>query len=164
MPTRSPSSGRSTHAASDVGGRSATVLSRSSVPLMQSRSSAASRTLRVMGPIWSRLEPNATSPHREMRPYVGFSPTIPQNAAGCLIEPPVSLPIAAAHRPAATAAALPALLPPGTRPVSHGFATRPQRQCSPEEPMANSSRLVLPTTTAPARSRRSTAVASNGDR
>ena len=99
-----------------------------------------------------------------MRPYVGFRPTMPQSEAGWRIDPPVSLPSAAAQRPAATAAALPALLPPGTRDASHGLRTGPHLQCSPEEPMANSSRLVLPVTIAPAWSRRSTAAASNGER
>jgi hypothetical protein len=45
---------------------------------------------------------------------VGFSPTIPQSEAGWRIDPPVSVPIAQGARPAATAAALPPLLPPGT--------------------------------------------------
>jgi len=61
-------------------------------------------------------------------------------------------------------AELPALLPPGTRSVSHGLRTGPQTQCSPEEPIANSSRFVLPTIAAPAAISRSTAVASNGER
>jgi hypothetical protein len=53
------------------------------------------------------------TPYALTRPKVGFSPTTPHTAAGCLIEPPVSVPIAAAHRPAATATADPLLELPG---------------------------------------------------
>jgi hypothetical protein len=41
------------------------------------------------------------------------------------MEPPVSVPVAAAHKRAATAAAVPPEEPPGTRAVSHGFFTGP---------------------------------------
>lgn len=58
------------------------------------------------------------SPWRETNPYVGFSPTTPQNAAGCRTDPPVSDPSAAKQAPDATAAALPPELPPGTKKVS----------------------------------------------
>ena len=34
-------------------------------------------------------------PYLEQLPYVGFSPTVPVKEAGCLIEPPVSVPIVA---------------------------------------------------------------------
>ena len=44
---------------------------------------------------------------------------------------------------------------PGTRVRSHGLATGPQAQCSVEEPIANSSMLVLPGMTAPAAASRS---------
>ena len=42
-------------------------------------------------------------------------PVIPHKEAGCLIEPPVSVPVAAGTIPAATAAAEPPELPPGTK-------------------------------------------------
>lgn len=58
------------------------------------------------------------SPYRETNPYVGFSPTTPQNAAGCRTDPPVSEPSAAKQAPDATAAALPPELPPGTKNAS----------------------------------------------
>src|ERR1019366_10205812 len=64
--------------------------------------------------------------------------------------------------PAATAAALPPEDPPGTRPVSHGFFVGPKAEFSVEDPMANSSRLVLPTAIAPAAFSRRTTVASYG--
>jgi hypothetical protein len=74
----------------------------------------------------------------------------------------VSLPKLAAAKPAATAAALPPLEPPGTREVSSGLRVGPNAEFSVLEPIANSSRLVLPTMTAPACCRRVTTVASYG--
>ncbi len=62
--------------------------------------------------------------------------------------------------PAATAAALPPDEPPGTRPMSQGLRVGPKAEFSVEEPMANSSRLVLPIATAPASRSRLTTVAS----
>ena len=90
-------------------------------------------------------------------------PVRPQNAAGCRIEPPVSVPVAAGARRAATSAALPPEEPPGTRSVSHGLATGPCTLFSFDEPIANSSMFALPRVTAPAAARRSTTVASKGE-
>jgi hypothetical protein len=84
---------------------------------------------------------------------------MPQNAAGCRTDPPVSLPNAAGTHPEATAAAEPPLDPPATRSGSWGFRVTPETELSVEEPMANSSMFVLPSTTAPASSSRRTAVA-----
>ena len=58
-------------------------------------------------------------------------PTTPQSAAGWRIEPPVSVPVAPRHNCAATAAAEPPELPPGTSgwsaPTSvHGLITGPK--------------------------------------
>src|SRR5688500_13136049 len=99
-----------------------------------------------------------------MRPYVGFKPTTPQNAAGCRTDPPVSDPSATGTSRAATAAADPPEEPPGTRDVSHGLSAGPNAECSFDAPIANSSMLVLPTRAAPFARRRATAVASNGER
>src|SRR5436305_6909646 len=99
-------------------------------------------------------------PYRDTRPYVGFTPTTPHSAAGWRIEPPVSDPKAAGTNPAATAAALPPLDPPGTRDGSCGLRVGPNAEFSVDDPMANSSRLVLATTTAPASAKRDTIVAS----
>ena len=60
------------------------------------------------------------------------------------MEPPVSEPKAATHRSAATAAAEPPEEPPGTLSRAHGFLVGKNDEFSVEEPMANSSRLVLP--------------------
>src|ERR1700691_410775 len=110
----------------------------------------------------SREEAKAISPQRDTRPYVGIRPGMPQQAAGWRIEPPVSVPRATTANPAATAAAEPPLEPPGTRSRATGFRTGPYAEFSLELPMANSSQLVLPKITAPAFSKRVTAVASYG--
>src|SRR5580700_12040743 len=98
------------------------------------------------------------SPYRETRPYVGLNPTTPHSAAGCRMDPPVSVPSEYGTEPAATVAALPPLLPPGTRSMSQGLPTGPYAEFSVDDPMANSSQLVLPTQTAPASNKRCTAV------
>src|SRR5664279_209241 len=78
------------------------------------------------------------------------------------MEPPVSEPSASGANPAATAAAEPPLEPPGTRERSCGLRVGPNAEFSVDEPIANSSRLVLPTGTAPAATTRSTTVAVYG--
>src|SRR6476620_7105144 len=95
-----------------------------------------------------------------MRPYVGLNPTTPQSDAGWRTDPPVSDPRAARTTPDATATADPPELPPGTRVVSHGFFAGPNAEVSFDEPIANSSMFVFPTTIAPASFKRLIAVAS----
>src|SRR5512146_1953427 len=112
--------------------------------------------------MWSSDDANATSPYRLTRPYVGLTPTTPQNAAGWRTEPPVSEPSAIGTMPAATAAAEPPDEPPGTRSGASGFRAGPNALCSVEEPIANSSMLDFATITAPASRSRRTAVASYG--
>ena len=53
-------------------------------------------------------------------------PEIPQKAAGCRTDPPVSEPVAKGTRSAATAAAEPPDEPPGTCSRFHGFFTGPK--------------------------------------
>ena len=84
-------------------------------------------------------------------PNAGFRPTRPHAADGMRIEPPVSVPIEASDMPAATATADPPLDPPGDRVGSSGWRTGPNAESSLVVPNANSCRLVLPTSTAPAR-------------
>ena len=93
---------------------------------------------------------------------MGVTPTTPQNEAGWRMEPPVSEPSATTAVPCATTAAEPPLEPPGTRSGATGLRTGPKAEFSVEDPMANSSQLVLPMMMPPARSNRSTAVASYG--
>ena len=91
-------------------------------------------------------------------------PTTPHRAAGWRTEPPVSDPRARGTNPAATAAADPPEEPPGTLLRSCGLRVGPKAEFSVDEPMANSSRLVLPTATAPAATCRATTVALYGGR
>ena len=92
----------------------AEVPSLGSKPLIAFKANALSFTVRVNGPIWSRDDAKAIKPNRDTRPYVGFKPTTPLNAAGWRILPPVSLPKETGTSPAATAAAEPPEEPPGT--------------------------------------------------
>src|SRR5258706_9369459 len=78
------------------------------------------------------------------------------------MEPPVSDPKPSGLNAAATEAALPPLDPPGTRVTSCGLRVGPKAEFSVDEPIANSSRLVLPITIAPAARSRATTVASYG--
>ncbi|MGY4224594.1 hypothetical protein ACVMIH_001955 [Bradyrhizobium sp. USDA 4503] len=78
------------------------------------------------------------------------------NAAGWRIEPPVSVAVAPMQRAAATAEAEPPDEPPGTSVVlepsrRHGLVTGPKHEVSFDEPIANSSLLSLPSSTAPSR-------------
>ena len=82
------------------------------------------------------------------------------SAAGWRIEPPVSEPNEPKADPTAATAAEPPEEPPGTLSVFHGFRVGPYAEFSVEEPMANSSRFVLPMMTAPASFNLVTTVAS----
>ncbi len=93
-------------------------------------------------------------------PYVGRSPTVPQRAAGCLIEPPVSEPSAQGASPAATAAAEPPPEPPGTRAGSHGLRVGPKAEFSVDYPIVNSSVFVFPSRASPCALQRAATVAS----
>src|SRR4026208_1203403 len=70
--------------------------------------------------------------------------------------PPVPAPVAPRHSLAATAEAEPPDEPPGVNGVfeplrRHGECTGPKCDVSLDEPIANSSQLVLPRSTAPSR-------------
>ena len=94
-------------------------------------------------------EAKATIPHLEHRPYVGLRPTVPVKDAGCLIDPPVSVPIDVGVRLAAKAEAEPPDEPPGINLSPYGFITLPKKLVSLEDPIANSSQLSLPNKKAP---------------
>src|ERR1700689_1476605 len=87
---------------------------------------------------------------------------MPKNPAGGGTDPPVPLPTAGGHFPAATAAADPPLDPPGVRSVSHGLRVVWKAEFSVDEPIANSSMFVLPMRTASASFSRRTMAASYG--
>src|SRR5262249_1875943 len=87
---------------------------------------AASFTDAASGPTWSSEVERGITPRLGTRPYVGFNPTHPQSAAGSRIEPAVSVPIAAQHTRAITAAADPPDAPPVILPISHGLRVSPK--------------------------------------
>ena len=89
--------------------------SAGSAPAMTLRITAASRTVRVMGPGVSWVWLIGTTPARDTRPTVGLNPTRPFTDEGHEIEPSVSVPMAAAAKLAATATPEPALEPHGER-------------------------------------------------
>src|SRR5690349_1221162 len=113
-----------------------------------------------MGPTWSYVQQSGVTPAALTNPYVGFNPTIPQNAAGNRIDPAVSVPSAAKHIPVATAAADPDEDPPVVLDSSQGFLTGPNWLMTPLPPYANSCKFNLPRKTAPASRSRCTTVAS----
>src|SRR6059058_3659127 len=126
-------------------------------PLSTDHMSAASATVRAIGPTVSSDGTSGCTPAIGIRPHCGLSPTVPQYADGSRIEQPVSVPSPRSARPAASAAALPALEPPVVRPGRVGLRTVPYHGFWPITPHANSSRLALPTITAPASTSRCTA-------
>ena len=69
----------------------------------------------AIGPGESCERETGTTPAVGTRPTVGLSPTTPLKAAGQVIEPSVSVPIANDDSPAARAAPLPELEPPAER-------------------------------------------------
>ena len=69
--------------------------------------------------------------------------------AGCLIDPPVSVPIVAGVKLAANALEDPPDEPPGTKFFSIGLITFPKKLVSLDEPIANSSQFNLPSRIAP---------------
>src|SRR5207245_183407 len=88
---------------------------------------------------------------------VVLRPRTPHMAAGCRIDPPVSDPSASGVMPAATATADPPLDPPGIRSSAQGLRDGPNAEFSVDDPIANSSQLVLPIRIAPASSMRASA-------
>ena len=86
---------------------------------------------------------------------------MPHQAAGPRMEPPVSVPIAPAHSPAATAAPEPEDDPEGSRDKSHGLRAGGQGRSNDVPPMANSQVDSLPVNTAPASRRHFTVKASS---
>src|ERR1041385_5968803 len=86
---------------------SAVAESAGSVAAIAFSTRAAARTLRGICPGVSVLWPIGAAWVRLTRRAVGLKPTMPLTAAGQVIEPSVSVPIAAGTNPADTATALP---------------------------------------------------------
>src|SRR5881628_4082505 len=99
---------------------------------MAVRSSAASRTLAVIGPAVSWLWLIGTMCVRLTSPTVGFSPTIPLIAEGQVTDPSVSVPIARRTSPAATAAPDPLDDPQAFRSSAQGLCVCPPTALHPE--------------------------------
>ncbi len=123
--------------------------------------SAASRTVRVIGPR-QETPGKALAGHIGMRPSVGFRPTRPDHAAGMRIEPPASVPICNGPNPAAPAAPAPDEEPPGVWAGFHALRVMPCNGQSPGDFQPYSVVVVLPTITAPAAFNPTTAGASSG--
>src|SRR5713226_3381262 len=111
--------------------------------------------------IWPRdCRTVASTSSMGTRSGVGRSPTTPQHDAGMRIDPPVSPPSATVAMPAATAAPLQPLEPPGVMPWRHGFCVDPKSALAVPIDAASSGRLVLPRIAMPADLARATATAS----
>src|ERR1700754_1246231 len=96
--------------------------------------SAASATVRVIGPMWSIVCSIEIAPVYGTRPWVGLCPTIPLKDAGMRIDPAWSLPVAKSTAPDATGAALRLEAPPLDRARPQGLRTGPVREvCEPPE-------------------------------
>ena len=96
----------------------------------------------------------------ENQPLVGFSPTILLWPAGTRPEPAVSVPKLNGTWPLATVTDDPELDPPLIYSGLKLFFTAPKGERTPTRPVANWSRLVLPSTMAPAAFKRATTLAS----
>src|ERR1700682_5422721 len=89
------------------------------VELATSKRRLTSSTVRASGP--RDESPAASTLSHGIRSGLGRSPTPPQKAAGIRTDPPMSSPMATVAMPAASAAALPPLEPPGVTPSRHGL-------------------------------------------
>lgn len=131
----------------------ATVFGSSAVkPAKASKASAASRPQRAIGPTTSRVLPaSGMTPAFGTKPKLGLMPTKPRADAGFWIDPPVSSAKPSTAMLAATAVAVPALPPPGSRSGTAAFRVGPAQLSLAWLPVAPSTgTLVLPRMTAPA--------------
>ncbi len=121
----------------------------------------ASSTVRAKTEIVSSVRQAGTAPRADRAPSVGFSPTMLLSPAGTRPEPAVSVPSAKATAPWATTTAEPDEEPPGTIAGSMALRGTGWGVRTPTRPVANWSRLVLPTGIAPAARSRATTKASS---
>ena len=89
------------------------IASSTSTPVKAPSKMAASFTVLAIGPAVSCVDEIGMIPDLLNKPTVGLMPTKLFTDAGQVIEPSVSVPIATAHKLAATAAPEPALEPQG---------------------------------------------------
>src|SRR3989454_12712568 len=118
----------------------------------------AGEAARVVGP--GAGGGGAPPPPEGGRGGAGRSPPTPQPGAGRRIAPPVSPPNATDAIPAATAAPLPPLDPPGVIPSRHGFCVGGKIVFDVPIDAASSGRFVLPRIAIPAARARATGTAS----
>src|SRR5256714_13427527 len=116
-------------------------------------STAASSTVRVIGPAESWLAEIGMMPAWLTTPTVGLIPTTPLALEGLMIEPSVSGPMARAANPAATPAPDPELEPLGVRSSTCGLLVWRPRTLHPalerlDRMLAHSLRFSLPIRTA----------------
>ena len=130
------------------------------LPDAASSTIAASVTVRASTPLTVMPLNASGSGQVEILPRCGLIPTRWVHAAGMRTLPAPSDPIAAATRPAATAAALPPDDPPGVWSRDHGLRVWPKAGPLVNGHCPNSQVLVLPTITAPAAFSRRTTSAS----
>ena len=128
-------------------------------PRVASSNAAVSRTVRLTQCSTDSSLSSRTGPS-VMRPWLGLSPTRPQQDAGMRIDPPPSLAWAKGTIPDATAAAAPPLDPPGVRVVSHGLWVAPHATGSVVGTLPSSGLFVRPAITSPAARWRLTSVVS----
>src|SRR3954471_19952316 len=137
------------------------------MPVMAPRTTAASVTLRVIGPAVSCWAEMGTMASRLASPSVGLRPTTPLAPDGQTIEPSVSVPMATVARSEAAPTAEPELDPQGLRSRTYGLRVWPPTALHPLEDwlprkFAHSERFALPMISAPAALRRLTMKASGG--
>src|SRR6476620_10694038 len=122
-------------------------------------SSAASSTVRAIGPTWASVVVADTG-QTGMRPNWPLIAANPVRQPGMRTEPPPSVPNAIGVMPPATDAAAPALEPPGVLARFQGLRVMPVSGESPTALQPNSLVVVLPIRMPPAFLARSTGGAS----
>ena len=136
--------------------------SAASYPATAVSTAAASATVRAIGPPTSLFANSGIIPARLTSPIVGRTPTRSLCAEGPRIEFPVSVPSPTSAKLAATAAAVPPLLPAGTRPRSYAFRVVPPIELIVTYGLnAHSAMFDFPSTIAPASRSFRTIVASS---
>src|SRR6187551_845925 len=113
------------------------LVATSAGPARTEWSDSTSVTALARGQTVSREAETGCTPRFETVPKVGRSPDTPQSDAGSRTEPPVSVPIAARQRSAATAAAEPPLEPPGILSAATGLTTAPYASFAEVAPNAS---------------------------
>ena len=124
---------------------------------MASSIRATSPTFRAMGPSTESVSKGSATGPRATRPGPGLNPTTEQKLAGVRRLPPRSEPVASHTWPLASATAEPPEEPPHVLAVFHGLRVAPKTSLKVLAPAPNSGVFDLASTTAPWRSRVSTA-------